>query len=193
MIFAKPPLIGLAKTRLARSLGKAEARRIARFTMGKTLRVVQDPRWQTYLYATPDTALSENFGGLWPAHLARRSQGQGDLTDRLNKGLAEAPRGQILFIGADAPDISRHLVWRAFSMLRNHDAVFGPASDGGFWLFGLNVRHRLRSPFLPVRWSGPHALADVERNLGAVRIAKLPTLIDIDTKEDWMNWRRSAN
>lgn len=190
LIFAKPPLIGLSKTRLARSLGKAEARRIARMTMARTLREVRDDRWETILYAAPDTYLADGFGRLWPQDLVRRSQGTGDLTARLNKGLSEASLGQVLFIGADAPDIRRSHIADAFRALKTHDAVFGPASDGGFWLFGLNKRSRTASPFAPVRWSGPHAMADVRANLGSdVQVAELPTLIDIDEAEDWWAWR----
>lgn len=190
LIFAKPPLIGLSKTRLAKTLGKAEARRIARMSMAKTLREVIDPRWDTVLYAAPDRYLSCGFGGLWPQNLPRRSQGTGDLTDRLGKGLAEAPTGHVLFIGADAPDVSNALITRAFAALKGNAAVFGPASDGGFWLFGLTKRARTASPFDNVRWSGPHAMADVRANLGeAARVAELPTLIDIDVADDWWAWR----
>ena len=88
LIFAKPPLIGLSKTRLSRTLGKAEARRIARMTMAKTLREVGGARrWNTVLYTTPDKYLPRGFGGLWPDHLERRSQGTGDLTARLDNCL----------------------------------------------------------------------------------------------------------
>lgn len=191
LVFAKPPLIGLSKTRLARSLGRAEARRIAAMTTRRTLAAASDPRWCSVLYAAPDKYLNHGFGGLWPRRLVRASQGKGSLTERLGKGLHEAPPGAVLFIGADAPDISAGLIWQAFSALKRHDGVFGPASDGGFWLFGLNKRARTPSPFGKVRWSGPHAMADVRANLGTeARIAQLPTLIDIDTAEDWHAWQR---
>ncbi|MEM6411799.1 MAG: DUF2064 domain-containing protein [Pseudomonadota bacterium] len=190
-IFAKPPLVGLSKTRLAATLGAAEARRIARWTMFRTMRAATDPRWSTILYAAPDNQLAEEFGGLWPDTMERRSQGHGNLGRRLKKGLTEAPLGPVLFIGADAPDISRALIWQAFTALRTNDAVFGPASDGGFWLFGLNKSLRTPPPFDDVRWSGPHAMADVRRNLGlAARIAELPILIDIDDADDWLAWQR---
>lgn len=192
LIYAKPPRMGLAKTRLARSLGSpTEARRIAMMTLAKTMRAARGGPWTPVLYTAPDSALTESLGGIWPASIERRSQGQGDLTDRLNKGLAEAPPGPVLFIGADAPDISPALIRRAIRALLTHDAVFGPASDGGFWLFGLNKTARTRSPFEPVRWSGPHAMADVRGNLPKrARVAELPTLIDLDEAEDWRAWRR---
>lgn len=190
LIYAKPPMTGVSKTRLAKSLGAAEARRIARWTMSLTLKAAIDRRWTTLLCSTPDHHLQQTLGGLWPARLARASQGGGDLTARLDKGLAEAPPGQVLFIGADAPDLSRSLIWQAFGALRRHGAVFGPASDGGFWLFGLNKSCRTVSPFASVRWSGPHAMADVRANLPTgARVAILPELIDLDVASDWHDWR----
>ncbi|MEL8055526.1 MAG: TIGR04282 family arsenosugar biosynthesis glycosyltransferase [Pseudomonadota bacterium] len=193
LIYAKPPRMGLAKTRLARSLrSPAQAQRIARMSLARTMRAVQAEQWVPVLYTAPDTALSDTLGGIWPPHLKRRSQGEGDLTARLTKGLAEAPPGPVLFIGADAPDLSPALLNRAIRNLQSHDAVFGPASDGGFWLFGLNKTAHTRSPFHNVRWSTEHALGDVRANLPAnSRIAYLPTLIDIDEADDWHAWRTS--
>jgi len=191
LIYAKPPRMGLAKTRLARSLGSPTmARRIAMMTLARTIRASLGGAWTPVLYTAPDSALGESLGGIWPAAIARRSQGQGDLTQRLNKGLIEAPPGPVLFIGADAPDLTPALIRKAIVALRRHDAVFGPASDGGFWLFGLNKSARTKSPFGNVRWSGPHALSDVKANLPiGARVAELPTLIDLDEAEDWQAWR----
>lgn len=192
LIYAKPPRMGLAKTRLARSLGSpTQARRIAMMTLARTMRAARGGAWTPVLYTAPDSALGDSLGGLWPAGIERRSQGRGDLTQRLDKGLAETPPGPVLFIGADAPDLSPALIRRAIRALQTQDAVFGPASDGGFWLFGLNKTARTRSPFGPVRWSGPHAMADVRANLpGTARIRLLPQLMDIDTADDWALWQR---
>lgn len=191
LIYAKPPRMGLAKTRLARSLGSStQARRIAMMTLARTMRAARGGAWTPVLYIAPDAALGDSLGGLWPAAIERRSQGRGDLTRRLDQGLADAPPGPVLFIGADAPDLSPALIRRAIRTLQTHDAVFGPASDGGFWLFGLNKTARTRSPFGPVRWSGPHAMADVRANLpNTARIGLLPQLIDIDTADDWARWQ----
>ncbi|MEM1390852.1 MAG: DUF2064 domain-containing protein [Pseudomonadota bacterium] len=193
LIYAKPPHMGLAKTRLARSLGSAaQAQRIARMSLGRTMRAVSPGPWTPILYTAPDSALTETLGGLWPPTLERQSQGRGDLTARLNKGLNETPPGPVLFIGADAPDLSASLISHAVKSLTLHDVVFGPASDGGFWLFGINKTARTNSPFHNVRWSTEHALADVRANLPPEsRIAYLPTLIDIDDAQDWHAWRTS--
>lgn len=190
LIFAKPPRIGLSKTRLAKSLGSSvTARRIATAIQARTLRAALRGPWDTVLYTAPDKELDNSLGGIWPVHLERRSQGTGNLGDRMSKGLREAPAGPVLFIGSDAPDISTALLRQAIRELSRHDAVFGPAPDGGFWLFGLNKTARTKSPFNNVRWSGPHAMEDVWANLpDTATVGILPQLIDIDDAKDLKIW-----
>ena len=189
-IYTKPPRIGLAKTRLAKGLGsRVTARRIASALQARTMRAALNGPWDTVLYTAPDKELSTSLGGIWPVHVERRSQGDGDLSDRLSKGLREAAPGPVLFIGSDAPDISTALLRQAVRELARHDAVFGPAQDGGFWLFGINKTARTKSPFYGVRWSGPHAMEDVWANLRTdATVAVLPQLIDIDEAKDWEIW-----
>lgn len=189
-IFVKPPRIGLAKTRLARTLGRAEARRIAHFTLACTLRAAGASRLEAVLAIAPDAHIHAR---LWPRAFARFAQGPGDLTERLTRAFKAAPNGPVFFIGADAPDLSPALLRAAGRTLNRHDAVFGPARDGGFWLFGLHKRARTPAPFGGVRWSGPHALSDVRDRLPSkARVGYLPTLTDIDEAEDWRDWRRTG-
>lgn len=194
LIYAKPPRMGLAKTRLAAGAGRTEARRIAHFTLARTLRAVRASGLDAALYLAPDRALGETLGGLLPAHLPRFSQGPGTLTHRLARGLADSPAGPILFIGTDAPDLTAGHLIRAARRLQRHDAVFGPASDGGFWLFGVNKRPGLPAIFEDIRWSGPHAMADLRTNLpGKFRVSLLETLQDVDEISDWKSWNRDKN
>jgi len=189
LIYAKPPRIGLAKTRLAAGLGAAMARRIAGLTLSRTLHAARASGLSVRIYTAPDrmTWLREGQAPFGQARLY--PQGQGGLTERLARGLREAPPGPVLFIGSDAPDLTAALLTQAVRALRSNDAVFGPASDGGFWLFGLHKGPRTRSPFRGVRWSGPHAMEDVWGRLPPyARIGLLPPLIDLDEARDWQDW-----
>ncbi|MFN3910977.1 TIGR04282 family arsenosugar biosynthesis glycosyltransferase [Hyphomonas sp.] len=192
LIFAKPPRIGLSKTRLAADLGKAAARRIALFTLGRTLRAAQASGCNVRVYVAPDAvARRPGEAGLFRG-AALFPQGGGDLTDRLTRALREAPCGPVLFAGADVPDITPARIRQAAALLRQKDAVFGPARDGGFWLFGLHKRTGTPAPFAGVRWSGPHAMEDVWSQLpSSARIGLLETLIDIDEAQDWEDWNQS--
>ena len=187
IIMVKAPVLGRAKTRLARQIGGVEALRFYRAaTAGLLRRVVRDPRWKTVLAVDPPRACLAHF---WPAHIARRSQCGGDLGARMLDQFGKAPHGPAVLIGSDIPGVApRHLA-AAFASLRRHDAVFGPAEDGGYWLVGLRVGHRPAGIFEGVRWSSEHALSDSRASLGDSRIADVETLFDVDDMADWRRWR----
>lgn len=175
-IFAKAPLMGKAKTRLAAGVGLVHAQRIYRAMCAKILRECMDPRWETVLYVTPDDKISHTYGGLWPERMHRVGQNDGGLTERLARIFNI--KGRVIAIGTDTPDVKRRDIAQAFKSLRSHDAVFGPAEDGGFWLIGMNGAVG-NGVFENIRWSHPDTLADMEANVEG-RIVRLHTLTDVD-------------
>ncbi len=194
LVFAKPPRIGISKTRLAAELGVSEARRIANFLLNRTLKTAHTGPWKTTLYVSPDNEAHLPRGAFANPRYSLRPQGPGNLTTRLERGLTGASNGPVLFVGTDAPAMTTLHLHAAIQSLKTNDAVFGPANDGGFWLFGLNKYHKTRSPFQNVRWSSPHALMDVRKNLPQPdRVAMLPTLIDIDDRNDWIEWTKTQS
>jgi glycosyltransferase A (GT-A) superfamily protein (DUF2064 family) len=95
------------------------------------------------------------------------------------------PKGPVCIIGGDIPGVTRNHIARAFASLGSHDAVFGPAPDGGYWLVGLSRRAALPSGlFDGVRWSSEHALEDSVASLGNRTVAFVDTLQDIDRAAD---------
>ncbi|MDE4134573.1 TIGR04282 family arsenosugar biosynthesis glycosyltransferase [Phaeobacter sp. QD34_3] len=183
VIMIKEPRPGRVKTRLAQGLGIIPATWWFRHQSARLIRSLRDPRWQIVLAVAPDRAVTSR---IWPTDLARLPQGGGDLGQRMKRMLQNAaPHGPVCLIGADIPGITRAHIARAFSALGPHDAVFGPATDGGYWLVG--ARHPARLPrdlFQDVRWSSEHALTDSIATLPGWRIARTDTLQDIDTVED---------
>ncbi len=191
LVFAKPPRIGLSKTRLAKGMGKTAARRIASFTLARTLRAAQASGCRVIVHVSPDGIAAQSGGQGGFKGLDLKPQGTGDLTARLGRGFREAPSGPVLFIGTDTPDINPARLKQAVRALRRNDAVFGPAKDGGFWLFGLHKGPQTKAPFNGVRWSGPHAMEDVWSRLPPrSRVDVLDQLIDIDEAADWKQWIR---
>ena len=147
-------------------------------------RLGDDPRWQTVLAVSPDVEGLQSR--IWPTHLPRWPQGQGSLGTRMATIFQNAPKGPLVIIGADIPDITPALIEKAFRALGDHDAVFGPAPDGGYWLVGLK-RGACAVPahlFENVRWSSPHALADSIATLGNARVALIDSLQDVDIVSD---------
>ena len=175
-VFAKAPFMGKAKTRLAADIGRVHALRVYRAMCAKILRECVDPRWDTVLYVTPDRHLHASFGGLWPTHLPRAAQKDGDLTARLAQAFSlKAPT---IAIGTDAPQVRRRDIAKAFTALKSNPAVFGPADDGGFWLIGLNGPAK-PDLFEDIRWSHPQTFADMKKKLDG-HIKLIRTLKDVD-------------
>jgi rSAM/selenodomain-associated transferase 1 len=189
VIFAKAPALGRVKSRLARDSDAAAALAFYRTALRQLVRrVARDRRWRTVLAVTPDRAARATR--LWPQLTERAAQGRGDLGARMARSLRTAPKGAVVIIGADIPDIRASHVARAFAALGTADFVFGPARDGGYWLIGAKGAARNIAMFGNVRWSSPHALADTRANLQRWSVATIDTLDDIDDAAALRRFRR---
>ena len=189
VIFAKAPQAGQVKRRLAAAIGDVSAAQLYRHTLSTMVRRLgNDPRWKTILAVTPDRAarpLAVHY------NIPAAPQAGGDLGDRMNRAMQALPPGPVVIIGSDIPDIRPAHIQQAFKALGDHDAVFGPGEDGGYWLVGLRRRPMIPSIFGDVRWSTEHALNDTLANFSdGAKIATLETLNDIDTGGDYFAWRR---
>ena len=100
------------------------------------------------------------------------------------------PPGPAVLVGIDIPALHTRHIAAAFRALGRAEIVFGPASDGGYWLIGLSRAGRALDPFSGVRWSSPHTLADSLAILPSdVRLAMVATLEDIDDGPAFARWR----
>jgi len=189
VVFVKKPLLGRVKTRLAANIGAVAATAFYRQCLQRVIPpLARDARWRTWLAVTPDGTRAP-----WPAEVSLLNQGGGDLGRRMQRPMTALPPGPVVIIGTDVPDITPAHIAQAFRALGRHDAVFGPAADGGYWLVGLRRRPRVPEAFADVRWSSQQALADTLRNLHGLKIAMLDTLADIDdgaTHAAWIRARR---
>lgn len=183
VIMVKEPHPGRVKTRLGRDIGLTASAWWFRHQTRRLLRRIEDPRWQTILAVAPDHEGLQSR--VWSAHFPRVAQGRGTLGDRMGRLLKDMPQGPVCIIGADIPGIKRPHIARAFKSLGSHDAVFGPAPDGGYWLIGLKRNRPCpKNALQNVRWSTEHALADSRASLGSMRTALIDTLQDVDTYAD---------
>lgn len=183
LVMLKEPRPGRVKTRLGQGIGMVPAAWWVRHQTARLLREVEDPRWHLALAVSPDRAGMASR--VWPAHLPRVAQGRGTLGDRMARLLLGARPGPVCIIGGDIPGVRAAHVARAFAALGPHDAVFGPAHDGGYWLIGLKRARRVPAGLLQgVRWSTDRALSDSMASLPDARIALIDTLRDVDTAAD---------
>jgi glycosyltransferase A (GT-A) superfamily protein (DUF2064 family) len=167
VVMLKEPRAGRVKTRLGKDIGMTAAAWWFRHQVKRLLRRIEDPRWNVVLAVAPDRA--GLISRVWPLHLARIPQGNGDLGDRMARAMRSIPIGPVCVIGADIPDVGPNQI----------------APDGGYWLIGLRRTHPLPPKiFQHVRWSTEHALADTRASLGDLTVALIDQLQDVDTIDD---------
>lgn len=186
LVFLKIPEPGKVKTRLAATIGHERAAALYREWIGIVLRALQPLRTRMEVIGYVD-GLPECTGewhGLaddwWP-------QPDGDLAARLSAGFEAAHRYNcvVLAVGTDCLELDASLVGGAIDALAQHDAVFGPAADGGYYLVGT-ARH-LPGFFEEIRWSSQQTLSDHLARCGEQgwSVAQLPLRHDIDTWDDY--------
>jgi len=183
VIMVKEPRPGRVKTRLGRDIGMVPAAWWFRHQTRALIRRLEDPRWHLWLSVSPDIAGLQSR--IWPAHMPRLAQGRGDLGQRMGRIFRAMPRGPVLIIGGDIPGIQPQQIHHAFAQLGRHQTVFGPATDGGYWLIGMQRSGAIPATlFQNVRWSTRHAMADTIASLPGQRIGFTKTLRDVDTAAD---------
>lgn len=195
LVFAREPVLGRVKTRLAAGIGAEAALAAYRELLALTAATVTAAQVPATVWLADAPAPPADPGRPrpeWPGQ-PWRVQPAGSLGDRMAHAFAAAFAGgamRAVIIGTDCPGLSAALLHQAFDGLRTHDLVVGPAADGGYYLLGLRALHL--SLFHNKNWSTasvlPDTLADAAR-LG-LRVAQLPTLHDVDSASDLATWRR---
>lgn len=183
-IFAKTPLPGLVKTRLSPPLSLRQGAELYRCMLLDTIARVQALNAETVLFydGKPDFFLEAAPG----VTLIR--QHEGGLGTRLEQAfdhLAELGYGSRVVIGSDAPDLPLAHLEEAFARLEEgSDIVFGPASDGGYYL--VAVRGGQGRIFDEIPWSTEGVLEASLKQAQAsgLSCALLPSWYDVDSYED---------
>ena len=177
VIMAKEPLPGKVKTRLAREVGSTVATWWFRHQLKKTIRTLNDPRWDIIVSLSPDIFVKRrNF---WSPEINCIPQGRGNLGQKMRNILKLFANRPICIIGGDIPGITRLEISEAFKKLASRKFVIGPAEDGGFWLIG----HQGRAPaklFDGVRWSSPWAYLDTIQTFEDRSFSCISKLRDVD-------------
>ena len=183
VIFVKEPRPGRVKTRLGAGIGMAAAAQWFRVQSSALIRrLSSDVRWRTVLAVAPDLAVTSRA---WPEGSTRWPQGSGSLGERMARALRRFGPGPVIIVGADIPGIEPRHIAEAIESLRSHDAVFGPAPDGGYWLVGMRGGAVPSGFMQDVRWSSEFTLKDTLATLApGASVARLEVLRDVDTVED---------
>ena len=193
IVFVKAPRPGEVKTRLAADIGPEAACGAYHSMVRHLWRHIGGVR-PVQLRFAPDDASAELDPWLQPGW-GMRPQGPGNLGQRLSTAFAEAFREgftKVAVIGSDCPEVTRDDIENAWDRLDHHDLVVGPASDGGYWLLGLDRHHP--ELFQGIAWSTDKVLTQTLARAESLRLKTccLRTLTDVDSAEDWKRFLAAA-
>lgn len=195
IVFARAPVPGKAKTRLAATIGAGAAARLhARLVERAVATAVAAGTGAVELHCAPDTRhpffarLAARYG------VALRAQGRGDLGARMHRSLARALRAAraAVLVGCDCPVLNARDLRRAVRELRRGaDAVFVPAEDGGYVLVGL--RRTASALFSDMPWGSDRVMSETRNRLRALGWSwrELREVWDVDRPEDYARLRRA--
>jgi rSAM/selenodomain-associated transferase 1 len=198
LVFAREPVLGRVKTRLGADIGPEAALATYRELLAITAAAVQAAQVPAIVWLAEAPAVTvldtptNSPRPEWPGLPWRVQPIAGSLGERMAHAFAEAfaaGAAHVVIIGTDCPGLTADLLGQAFAQLATHDLVVGPATDGGYYLLGMNELQA--SLFANKQWSTDTVLsttlADAE-HLG-LRVAQLPTLADVDSGADLTAWR----
>jgi len=179
-IFVKTPGTSPVKTRLAQTLGREQAERFhvlaAQAVAAVACTAGPDilPYWAVAESAALGHRLWTQFPAIW--------QGTGGLGERMDRVFSRLQRrhGKVLLLGADTPQIDTAILHAACRALEDPATphVIGPASDGGFWLFGA------RCPVPSDIWHAPPYSSSQTARIFEDRLSTLGGIAHLSMKTD---------
>ena len=198
VLFARPAREGQVKTRMAAELGPARALELYTAFLRDSIEILRrvspwgvraSIAWSEAIPEEEIAALGENLDGIE----ILRQEGV-DLGQRMSSCFADLlSRGhdRVVIIGADTPSLPVEIVGRAFELLRDQDLVFGPSTDGGYYLIG--ARAIVPEIFRGIPWGTDRVLEETLKLLKILGMSRvlLPPWSDIDTGADLASLRAS--
>lgn len=190
-IWVKTPGLSPLKTRLARSIGVSAAEEFYRRSADAVRAVLQRAADDLPGGLTPYWAVAEPDSDAWEGFTTVH-QGTGGLGERLSHvydALLER-HCFVIFLGADAPQITPELLGQAVAAAHTGRFVLGPADDGGFYLFA-GSRPVPRPVWMGVPYSDANTLRLLAAGLEPIAPAeRLTPMFDVDTLDELVRLRR---
>ncbi|MFL1012546.1 TIGR04282 family arsenosugar biosynthesis glycosyltransferase [Flavisericum labens] len=181
IVFVKNIKLGKVKTRLAKTIGNQGAFEVYSELVKVTEKATEKLSADIHIYFSNAIVNTK-----WKDAYKAVQEGK-DLGERMHNAFKKGFRDgyeRIVLIGSDLPEISSHHINQGLKSLNQHETVFGPAEDGGYYLIGLSKMHPFIFENKP--WSQPHLLTETLKQLreNNITFTTLETLNDIDTFED---------
>jgi len=184
IIFYRNPVLGKVKTRLAETIGDAQAlnvyQKLARHTNDITVHLPID---KAVYYSDSVDAADRWSNDSYQKHL-QKGNSLGERMSNAFETSFSSGYQRVCIIGTDCFELSAAIIEEAFNRLPSHDAVIGPATDGGYYLLGMKRFHA--NIFENKRWSTDSVFAETVNDfkIHRFRYHQLPVLPDVDEEKD---------
>ncbi len=203
-MFAKYWEAGRVKTRLAKSVGEVAARDVYLCFLQHLVRKYSkfgDRRTLVFSPFESKDDFSSWCKGLFAKDSVRKPwglhpQAEGDLGTRMRiffETFGKSEDDKNILIGSDSPDVPANILEHAVSMLDNVPVVFGPSTDGGYYLIAM--RGKPQNVFEDIPWSTPEVMPSTQRVMQQQGIAwgTLPEWTDVDELSDLNSLMKRLN
>ena len=181
IIFARKPVLGKVKTRLAATIGDAKALDIYKKLLIHTRSVALTCECDGFAFLTEMDGLD-----FWNEFSCQLQVGD-SLGDKMREAfslLFSKGFEQCIIIGSDCPSLTKEIVDNAFENLKTNDVVIGKARDGGYYLLGMKTLHR--AFFNNKNWSTENVFNETIRDIKTLELSfkTMPVLNDVDEEGD---------
>jgi len=188
ILFVKVPARSQVKTRLAAALGEEAALELYQRFVQDILDTLEQTGIPVMICYYPPDNRNAVAGWLGPEQQYLPQEGR-DVGERMENAFRQAfNRGfsRVVLIGSDIPDLPAPLIKEALAALPMHDAVIGPARDGGYYLVGFRNDTFFPGVFSGIAWSTGTVFRSTMQAFekAGQRVHELPLWQDVDTIED---------
>jgi rSAM/selenodomain-associated transferase 1 len=191
-VFVRDPEPGKVKTRLAKAYGNPFAAELYGYFVDDLLEALAPGNYHLELFFTPaerEMEIRRRFGVRFRC-TPQEDEGLGDRMENAFRSCFAKGFTATLLIGSDFPDLTAEVIEQAFQNLENgHDAVVGPACDGGYYLIGFRSATFDPAVFNGMPWGENTVFEKTLNRLYArgYRVHLAPAWHDIDTENDLAN------
>jgi rSAM/selenodomain-associated transferase 1 len=194
-VFAKAPVPGTVKTRLAEVLDAESAAALHAGLVRRALATaIESAAGDVELWCAPDEHHSFFSGCARDFGVALRCQQGADLGARMANAFVRtlADGAALVIIGTDCPGLAAEDLREAVQALRDVDAVIAPAEDGGYVLVGLATP--IPSMFEAMAWGSAAVMESTRERLRRARVPwrEMRTFWDVDRPDDYARLRREG-
>jgi uncharacterized protein len=196
IIFARYPELGKVKTRLISAIGAELATSIYTEMAEHTLeqaRTLQNRRSHLVIQVWFTGGSKAQMQAWLGRDLSYQEQIEGTLGDRMASAVETAiAQGyeSVAIVGTDCPELEVEILDQGFKALQKSELVLGQATDGGYYLIGM--QRFIPELFANIPWSSDQVYSktvDLAEKLDLIR-ADLPPLSDVDFAPDLEIWEK---